>query len=67
MDENPEAAELTPSSFHDAVESVLDSAAALKEIPRRLDYRLTAIVWIGGTETHARPSTRLTIHDHAAS
>jgi hypothetical protein len=50
MDENPKTAELTAGSFHDAIETVLDGAAALEQIPRRLDYLLTVIAEIGGTE-----------------
>jgi hypothetical protein len=41
MNENSNAAELTPSGFHDAIKPVLDGATNLKEISRLLNHLLT--------------------------
>jgi hypothetical protein len=67
MNKNPKTAELTPSGLHDAVEPVLDGAATLEELPGGADHLLPIGFEIGGTERHARPSSRLAIQAHADS
>jgi len=62
MDKNPDAAELTACSLHDAVKPVLNGAAGIEQVARGLDDLLPVPRRIGGGAirqlTHGgRPAT----------